>query len=176
MTDLEHELRLLAADVEWPATPSFELRFRRRRPLLVGARAAALAVAAAFAVSQSRGAVLRFFHLVGGSGERVDTLPPASTGMSLGTPVDAAGAETLLGRPFAIAGVPLYRAGRGVSALLDGRVLLSELKTGDDVAIFKKFYGAGTSLRGISLAPETPALWLQGRPHVVVIPPALPAR
>jgi hypothetical protein len=176
MADLEHELRRLASDVAWPATPALVLRRPRRRWPLAVALAAALAIGLAFAVPQSRGALLRFFHLGGVSIERVDTLPPAAVGVSLGTPVDAAGARVLLGRPFAVTGVPLYRAGRVVSALLDGRLLFSELRTGGDVAILKKYYGAGTSVVGVALAADTPALWLQGRPHVVVIPPALPPR
>jgi hypothetical protein len=176
MTDLEHELRLLAADVDWPATPPFGLRRRTRRWPLVVALAAALAIGVAFAVPQSRGALLRVFHLGGVSIERVDTLPPASLRTSLGTPIDATSAESLLGRPFAVPGVPLYRAGRVVSAVVDGALLLSELNTGNDVVILKKFYGAGTAVTGTSVVPGEPALWLHGRPHVVVIPPELPAR
>jgi hypothetical protein len=152
------------------------LRHRRRRWPLAVALAVVLALAAAFAVPQSRGALLRFFHLGGVSVEQVDTLPPAALRESLGTPIDAAGAEQLLGRPFAVAGVQLYRAGRVVSAVVDGDLLLSQLRTGSDVAILKKFYAAGTSVTGVSLAADTPALWLQGKPHVVVIPPALPPR
>jgi hypothetical protein len=176
MADLEHALQELAAHVEWPATPALVLRRRRRRWPLVVALAAALAVAAAFAVPQSRGALLRFFHLGGVSVERVDALPPAALRTSLGVPITAADATQLLGRPFALEGVRLYRAGRVVSALLDGSLLFSELRTGADPGIFKKFYGTATSVAGVSLGADTPALWLQGKPHVVVIPPALPPR
>src|SRR4051794_36361383 len=74
--DLERELRAL--DVEWPATPRLrpELARRRRRwPLAV---AIALgAIAAAFAVPQSRGAILRFFDVGADRIQLVDTLPPA---------------------------------------------------------------------------------------------------
>jgi hypothetical protein len=177
MADLEHDLRRLASEIEWPPTPALVLRSRRRsrRPLVL-AVAVVVAVAAAFAVPQSRGALLRFFHLGGVSVERVDTLPPASLRRSLGVPVGAPAAARLLGRPFAIAGVPLYRAGRAVSAVVDGALLLSELNVGDDVAIFKKYYATGTAIDSVSLTAGTPALWLHGRPHVVVVPPVLPPR
>ena len=176
MSELEHELRRLASDVDWPATPPLVVRRRSRRWPLAVALVAAAAVAAAFAVPQSRGALLRFFHLGGVSVERVDSLPPASLRTSLGTPIDTAAATALLGRPFALDGVQLYRAGRVVSAVVDGTLLFSELNVGNDVGIFKKYYGAGTAVTSVSLAAGTPALWLHGKPHVVVVPPVLPAR
>ncbi len=72
------ELRALAID--WPQTPQFELALApappaRRWPLAVAIAAAA--VAAALAVPESRGAILRFFHLGGVTIEVVDTLPRA---------------------------------------------------------------------------------------------------
>src|SRR5882757_6788981 len=81
--DLEHELTGLAAHVEWPSTPELELALepraarRRRGPALVLAFVALAAVVAAFAVPQSRGAILRFFHLGAATIVRVDRLPPA---------------------------------------------------------------------------------------------------
>src|SRR4051812_21678764 len=83
--DLAHELSALAEHVDWPATPELRLelepraRRRSRRPLYAAlALAAIVALAAAFAVPESRGAILRFLHLGGVTIERVDTLPPAA--------------------------------------------------------------------------------------------------
>src|SRR5438094_10609955 len=78
--DLERELRAL--DVEWPPTPELRLaleplRGRSRRPLFAAVALALVALAAAFAVPQSRGAILRFLHLGGETIQFVDTLPPA---------------------------------------------------------------------------------------------------
>src|SRR3954469_21217731 len=76
--DLARELTLL--DVDWPEAPELRLDLapRRRRWWIVAvALAAVLAVAAAFAVPQSRGAILRFFHLGAAHVEVVDTVPPA---------------------------------------------------------------------------------------------------
>src|SRR5438874_2913783 len=79
--DLERELRAL--DVEWPPTPHLRLaleplvRRRSRRPLFAAVALALVALVAAFAVPQSRGAILRFLHLGGESIEFVQTLPHA---------------------------------------------------------------------------------------------------
>ncbi|HJX47160.1 MAG TPA: hypothetical protein VJ375_04880, partial [Gaiellaceae bacterium] len=81
--DFARELSALAAQVEWPPTP--ELRYelepsaaRPRRPLALGLALLVLtALVAAFAVPQSRGAILRFFHLGSVTIVRVDRLPAA---------------------------------------------------------------------------------------------------
>jgi len=179
MTELERALASL--EIEWPETPAFELRApapARRRRLLAVAVAIVVAVGSALGVPQSRGAILRFLHLGGVTVERVQTLPPArerALRASLGSPTTRAEARRLLGREFAAAGVPLYRAGRVVSALLSGNVLLSELATGNDPAILKKFVAGATAVEEIELAPGTPALWMHGGRHVFVAP-QLPAR
>jgi hypothetical protein len=179
MADLEHELGLLAGEIAWPPTPPLAPRVRRRRWPLAVALAAVLAVAVAFAVPQSRGAILRFLHLGAVSVRQVDTLPrarPESLRASLGAPVAPAAAAALLGRPFVPSAAPLYRSGDSVSALLDGNILLTELRTAD-VGILKKFFAGATQVRSISLGNrQVPALWIEGGAHVVVMPPALPAR
>src|SRR5256885_16974393 len=79
--ELERELRDL--DVEWPQTPELRLvlgerpRRRSRRPLYAAIALVLVGLAAAFAVPQSRGAILRFLHLGGQTIQVVDTLPPA---------------------------------------------------------------------------------------------------
>ena len=180
MTELERALASL--DIDWPATPSFDLRAsaprrRRTRPVAI-AVALLVAVACAFAVPQSRGAILRFFHLGGETIERVNTLPPAaerSLRASLGLRISRVQGTNLLGRPFAAADVQLYRTGTVVSALLPGDVLLSEMHTGDDPIIMKKFVGGATDVEEVVLLPGLTGLWIHGARHVFMAP-QLPAR
>src|SRR5690349_22170833 len=76
--NLESDLRAL--QVDWPETPEFRLepaRSRRRAGYVLAFAIVAVAVGAAFAVPQSRAAILRFFHLRGASIEFVGTLPRA---------------------------------------------------------------------------------------------------
>ena len=79
--DLARELSALAEHVDWPPTPELQLalepRRARRRALALAFAAIADAIAAAFAVPQSRGPILRFFHLGSATIVRVDRLPPA---------------------------------------------------------------------------------------------------
>jgi hypothetical protein len=180
MTELEHALASL--DIDWPATPSFDLRAparRTRRPFVVAvAVALVVAVACAFAVPQSRGAILRFLHLGGETIERVNTLPPAaerSLRASLGLRISRTQGANLLGRPFAAPDVQLYRTGIVVSALLPGDVLLSELHTGNDPIIMKKFVGGATEVEEVVLGPGLTGLWIHGARHVFMAP-QLPAR
>jgi hypothetical protein len=178
MTELERALARL--EIDWPATPSFELRApapRSRRPLALSL-AVVLAVVAALAVPQSRGAILRFFHIGGETIERVDTLPSARERAlrdALGVRISRGEAARLLGRPFAAHSVQLYRADAVVSALLPGEVLLSELHTGDDPLILKKYVASATEVGEVALAPGRTGLWIHGGRHVFLVP-TLPAR
>lgn len=182
MTELEQALARL--EVDWPATPSFELRapapaMRPRRRLVPGVAVAVLvAVACAFAVPQSRAAILRFFHIGGETVERVNTLPPAtaqSLRATLGFRISGADATRLLGRPFAVAAVPLYRTSSVVSTLLPGDVLLSEWHTGNDPIVMKKLVGGATDVEEAVLGPGRTGLWIHGGRHVFIAP-QLPAR
>lgn len=173
MTELERALAEL--DVDWPATPAFD--DRRRRPLLVPVLAVALAVAAAFAVPQSRGAILRFFHVGGERIERVQRLPSAQDRAlreSLGAPTTRAVARELLGRPFGAPGARVYLSGRVVSTLLPGNILLSELQTGADPFVLKKFASAATMVEPVSIDGSS-AIWIFGGRHVF-LSPSLPPR
>src|SRR5436305_15001216 len=104
MTELERALQRLAAEVEWPSTPSFELRHARaRRRWLVAVALIVLALGIAFAVPPARSALLRFLHIGSVTIERVDTLPAAverPLRASLGSPVSAAAARGPLGAAF----------------------------------------------------------------------------
>ena len=174
MAELEQQLRLLAADLEWPPTPTLAVRRPSRRWPLVAALAAALAVGLAFAVPQSRGALLRFFHLGGVSIERVDTLPPASLRMSLGARVSRAEARRLLGRPFAVQIGPVYASGPAVSTLLPDDVVFSEANVGAGPEILKKYAGGATVVDFLQVG-GAPALWIHGFRHVFLAP-TLPPR
>src|SRR4051812_40834726 len=174
MSELERALAEL--DVDWPATPAFIYR-RRRRPLLVPVVAVVLAVAAAFAVPQSRGAIVRFFHLGGDRIERVQRLPSAQERAlrdSLGAPTTQAEARHLLDRPFGAPGARVYLAGRVVSTLLPGNILFSELQTGADPFLLKKFAGAATTVEPVSI-DGAPGVWIFGGRHVFLLP-TLPQR
>jgi hypothetical protein len=180
MTELERALASL--EIDWPETPPFELRApartSRRSLVLAVAVVVVIAVACAFAVPQSRSAILRFFHLGGETIERVDTLPAAaerSLRASLGLRISRAEATQLLGRQFAVDDAALYRTDTVVSALLPGDVLLSELRTGNDAIILKKYVAGATDVEEVVLRPGLTGLWIHGRRHVFLAP-RLPAR
>jgi hypothetical protein len=177
--NLERELRALAVD--WPRTPDLVLALappprRRRRPLLAALAVGLVALTAAFAVPQSRGAILRLLHLGGESIEFVETLPPAESralDAGLGTPVSEAEARVLVPAlllPPVAGRVPLRRSGEVVSLVFLHRgkpVLLSELTSGQG-SFLKKLAGTGSAewvnVRGSS------GLWLSGAPHVFFFP------
>ena len=172
MTDLERALRAL--DVDWPSTPDVRLELApRRRGRLVVAVAFVAAVAAAFAVPQSRSAILDFFHLGGVSVEQVETLPPAQErplAAGLGAVVEDAEATRVLGAAF----LPrrhstLYERGGFVSTVLRGPVLLSEFGS---AYLIKKF--ATGTVEWVEVAPGVRGLWIAGAPHVVFFPDTSP--
>lgn len=170
----ELEQALAALELDWPATPPFDLRRppHRRWPFAVAA--IAVAVGVAFAVPPARSAILRFFHLRGVSIERVTTLPPAqqrSLAATLGTPISAARARILLGRPFGL-DARLYRTGDSVSALLAGPVLVTELRVGapGDV-VLKKLVAGETQTVAVDVAGNA-GVWIAGEPHAFRLPPS----
>ncbi len=185
--DLERELRGLA--VAWPETPELRVdlgvRERNRRPLLVAVAVALVvaALAAAFAVPQSRGAILRFLHLGGVTVEVVDTLPSAQErplAAGLGPVVTAAEARRFLGAapllPQLDSPPPLHYAGGVVSAVFADRgkpVLLDEIG-GDDPVIVKKLLRNGP-IRFVRVG-GAPGYWITGTGHVVTLPPSASPR
>jgi hypothetical protein len=179
MAELERELRRLPVD--WPATPDLAARLElapthaRRRRLAVAALVAA-ALVAAFAVPQSRSAILRFFHLGGVAVERVETLPAATErplASGLGSPVDDAEAARVLGTGF----LPrshgtLYEQNGFVSTLLSTPepALLSEFGSADMI----KKLTATSAVEQVEVAPGVSGLWISGAPHAVFFPGASP--
>ena len=184
--DLERDLR--AIELEWPETPELRLSLpaqsRSRRPWLVAiATAVVVAVAAALAVPQSRGAILRLFHLGGVTIVRVDTLPPAQErplAAGLGPVVSRSEAEGLLRTaPLLPPGPapPLHVANGVVSLVLADRgrpVLLSELGSGDPL-LMKKLLATGTSIEGTRVGPAY-GYWISGAPHAVYLGPDVSPR
>ena len=174
--DLARELTLL--DVDWPETPELRLELapRRRRWWIV---VVAIAAVLAFAVPQSRGAILRFFHLGAAHVEVVDTLPPAEQRpleAGLGQVVSLQEAEQFFDQPLLLPPgmVPrLHNPFENVVAMVFGwqgaPVLLSEF---DDIGYFKKV-ASDASIEHLSLDRYRPAIWIQGD-HAVYFPGASP--
>ena len=185
--ELESELRALAAEIEWPHTPALRPDLGPRRRFVLGGRPLALAVpvvvvalAAAFAVPQSRGAILRFFGLGAVRVEFVERLPAAQEqplSARLGSTISPAVARDLLGRPPLqppFAPPPTLHAQDGIVSLLflhNGEpVLLSELGSGSRV--LKKIAASSTSVEWARVGND-PAIWIADK-HVVVFPHAAP--
>jgi len=184
--DLERELR--AIELAWPDTPELRLelaaRARRlpRRPLLVAAALLLAALAAAFAVPQSRGAILRLLHLRGVTIERVAQLPAAEErplGADLGPIVTGAQARKALRHALSLPPLeppPLHLEQGVVSLVFADRgepVLLSELNVGEGVAILKKVVSGSSSVVPVQVEGGT-GFWIAGGEHVYVLPGAPP--
>jgi hypothetical protein len=191
MGELESRLTALAAELEWPATPPVSVRLepaaarRPRRGLVLAVALAVLAVALAFAVPESRSAILRFLHLGGVTVERVTTLPDAdehSLGSDLGVPARREEAEAALGGKVElprVGGDPqLYVRDGIVSALLAAPepVLVSQFRSPDGASILKKVAGLATVVEPATIDAEREGLWIAGAPHVaywLTAPPRL---
>jgi hypothetical protein len=169
--DLERELRALPVD--WPATPAFRLEphvHRRRWPLAVAIALAAAAVA--FAVPESRGAILRFFDIGTVRIRLVSTLPPAqekplTEGLGPAVPpAEVRGRFHQLLVPPLDPMPALHVAGGGfVSVVFDvhGRpVLLSELPNGVYV---QKLVGASSTVENVRVRGVR-GFWLSGGQHI----------
>src|SRR5947207_5311133 len=167
--ELESELRALAAEIEWPQTPALrpELAPRRRlmrrdRALVLAVAFVAAALAAAFAVPQSRGAILRFLGLGAVHVEFVERLPAAQERPlteGLGPTISKAVARDLLGRPPLLpplAPAPALHAQDGIVSLLflhEGNpVLLSEISSRS--RLLKKIALPSTSVRWLRVGND----------------------
>ena len=174
--DLERELRGLRVD--WPPTPTFSYAPRRRRwPFAVAIALAALAVA--FAVPQSRGAILRFFDIGNVHVRVVDTLPRAEQqplNAGLGPTISRATAKSIFpGVLLPPVHAQLHLApGRIFAAVFKSHgspVLLSEYQGGYYV---KKLVGGSTDIEEVQVQGAGLALWLSGAQHVFVAPARSP--
>jgi hypothetical protein len=187
---LERALRDLGRDVEFPRAPDLadavgrrlraEPAPRRRprfagRPLALGLAVLAAAVAAAFAVPQTRAAILDLLGIGGATIERVETLPPAEErGLDVpGQPVSLEEAEQAaaftLRAPDGYDAIYLDRSFRGglVSFVdRDERLVLTQFR-GEATPYIQKSTAPGTRIDQVEV-DERIGYWLTGRRHVVV--------
>jgi hypothetical protein len=188
--ELERDLTALAAEIAWPATPELvpalpaqaRGRIAWRRPAVLTLVLLAVALAAALAVPQSRGAILRLFHLGGVTVRIVDRLPPAEErplAADLGPTVSPAVAEGTLGLAPLLPPLeplpPLHAVDQVVSLVFADRgrpVLLSELRAPGGY-LLKKVAIVDTHLVRVRVGRD-PGLWLSGHPHVFFGPEAAP--
>jgi hypothetical protein len=186
MAELEQQLRSLAAELDWPATPELRLpalpdRGRRplRRPLLVALAVLLIAAVVASLVPGARSAILHWFRIGGARVERVQTLPPAarqSLTAALGRPVARAEAERALGGGARLPTEQLYLRGGVVSALIatdSGPVLFGALRSRDAPFVMKKL-ASGSNIEFVDVVRNGMGIWIGGAPHVVIFPAAPP--
>ena len=186
--ELESELRALAAEIDWPQTPRLRPELpprrgllRRSRPVGLALAFVAVALAAAFAVPESRGAILRFLGLGAVHVQFVERLPAAQErplAAGLGPTISRARAHGLLEQPPLLppfTPAPPLHGSDGVVSLLFIRhghpVLLSEVRRG--VHLLKKIALTSTSVLWVRVGAD-PGVWISGGRHVVVFPYAPP--
>jgi hypothetical protein len=135
------------------------------------------AIAAAFAVPQSRGAILRFFDVGADRIQLVDTLPPAeqrSLDAGLGDAVTATYARAFVSHllfPPLRPAPTLHRSGDVISLVFSSGgepVLLSELR--GPAYFFKKLVGGQTQATQVKVRNGGFGLWLAGNPHIFFFP------
>lgn len=189
MTDLEHELRVLAAAVDFPETPDIASNVRRHLPdrrraawrgrIALAVAIAVLAVGAGFAVPQARTAILRLFGVGAVRIEFVDRLPEVrpEAPLELGTAIDPADAPFLLLRSKLL-GDPdgVFRRGDVVTLLYGTqervRLLVTEIAGSDFTPeVGKNLAATGTHVEFVPIPGSVgPGVWIEGRPHVVLYP------
>jgi hypothetical protein len=179
MTDLELELRDLAAHLDVPPAPPLlgvvrarvVRRRRRRRGLVFAVAIGFAALAVAFAVPGSRASLLRFFHLRGATVTLVNRLPPLESRGSLGQPIPFDGAPFRLLLPSGHRPEQVY-AGDGGYWLRYPGLLLFELESGPGTEIIKKAALGTTNVEYVDVDGE-PGIWIGGR-HAVYLPGGKP--
>jgi hypothetical protein len=175
MTDLELELRDLAAHLEIPADPSMSgtvlarlaRRRRRRRVATLAVATGVAALAVAFAVPGSRASLLRFFHLRGAAVSIVDRLPPLTPHRSLGEPIGFAQTHFRLRLPSGRRPERLY-AGDGGYWLRYPGLLLFEFEGGAGAQLIKKAALGTTDVQYVEVGGE-PGIWVGGH-HALFLP------
>lgn len=168
--ELERALVGLGRELELPPTPDLAAavrpRLARRRRWWIPAVAIAAAVALAFAVPGSRGALLRFLHLGAARVELVDTLPALEPRASLGKRVDPAEADFRLRLLDGRAPDAVYRQEGGYWLRYPG-VLLFELRSGN-AYLLKKVAGTSGPVEWTTVGRST-GIWIGAR-HAVYLP------
>jgi hypothetical protein len=173
VTELERALVLLGRELELPPTPDLaaavrpRLARRLRRRWVAAVALAVAAVALAFAVPGSRGALLRFFHLRGATVELVETLPALPGRVDLGRPVDPGSAPFRLLLLDGRAPDAVYAADGGYWLRYRG-ALLFELRDADGGTILKKVAGADAPVRWVTVGGDS-GVWIGAR-HGLYLP------
>jgi hypothetical protein len=191
MPELELALRNLGGSLDWPVEPELEQgvlrrireapvrrRLVSRRPLVIAFAVLAVAAGALFAVPQTRGAILEFFHLRGVTIERVEELPtvPVQSGLGtfLGDPVALSQAREradfdvvvpeALGEPDEVYFQDGPPPGGMVSFVYgtkdDPRALFTQFAGRVDEIIFKKV-APDTKVEAVTVDGQ-PGYWLEG--------------
>jgi hypothetical protein len=184
MSELERDLRQLGAAVSFPDAPDLSGRVRPRlteprgrpwRLVAVAVALVAIAVGAAFAVPDSRSAILRFFGLTQVRVTIVDKLPVVTNGpAATGTEIDLSQVPTVWGY------APLLPDGKPAAVYVHGDILvvlygkptrlrLTELHIPG--GYIEKLAGGGQVER--LTVNGGPGLWIEGK-HVVYEPFGLP--
>jgi hypothetical protein len=174
MTELELELRDLAAHLDIPPVPTLPgavhtrlARRRRRRRLLALALATVVAaLAVALVVPGSRASLLRFFHLRGVTVTFVDRLPQLTPRRSLGTPIPFGKVPFRLLLPSGHRPERVY-AGDGGYWLRYPGLLLFEYETGAGTPLLKKA-AVGGDVEYVDVGGDT-GIWIGSR-HAVYLP------
>ena len=175
MTDLELELRDLAAHLDVPPAPPLfgtvlarvTRRRRRRRFVALAVACAVAALAVAFAVPGSRASLLRFFHVRGATVALVDRLPPVRSHRWLGQPIALNEASFRLLLPSGRRPETVY-AGDGGYWLRYPGLLLFEFESGGGPEILKKAALGTTDVEYVQVRGE-PGIWIGGR-HALYLP------
>jgi hypothetical protein len=191
MPELEHALRRLGEQVEFPPTPDLASRVRRRlgeaprrrwfsrRALVVALAVLAVAVATALAVPSARSAILDWLGIKGVDIVRVDELPAVAPPADLGLGERVTLAKARARVPYQVVvpyakglGDPdaVYVARHGDSyqvSFLWGtpdrvRLLVSEF---EGFAMIEKMVQPDTNTERVVVDGE-PGVWLEGAPHV----------
>jgi hypothetical protein len=175
VTNLELELRDLAAHLDVPSAPSLagavrarlDRRRHRSRALAVVLTACVAVLAVAFAVPASRASLLRFFHLRGVTVTLVDKLPPLTPRLPLGRPIAPGQASFRLLLPSGRAPDRTY-AGDGGYWLRYPGLLLFEFESGVGREVLKKA-ALGTANVAYVDVHGRPGIWIGSR-HAVYLP------
>ncbi len=184
MNDLERRLQELGGEIAYPATPSFDLSFDRRRagagrlrPLALGFAILLAVLAGVLAFSPgARSAFLEIFHIRGATVEQVETLPNVQAQrLDFGERVSRAEAERRAGFRLLDLGTEpdaIFVRPDGLASVVYGdpaqpRLVLSQARGAVFDGFIKKTGGRGTTIRRVTIDGE-PGLFVEGDEHFVM--------